>query len=335
MATSSWLDIPVGSHFSLANIPFGIISPPDSAEHHAAVAVGCYVLDLAIFSAENGFSSIGISSFDAKKVFSEPVLNDFAALGPSVHHHVRSYLRTLFLHNSPLSAHLQENPSLQKRCLFRMETVKNHLPMRIGDYTDFYAGVNHAYNVGVLFRGADKALQPNYTHLPVGYHGRASSVVISGTSVRRPWGQSLPNPSLEPKIPIFGPSTKLDFELELAAFICGGNEVGQPVAMAEAEQRIFGYVLMNDWSARDIQAWEYVPLGPFGSKNFATTISPWIVLAEALEPFRTVGMENTSTLSSYLVPTRPDTALNIDLKVDLTSKLLISQFHRPWPLLQP
>ncbi|KIW44408.1 fumarylacetoacetase [Exophiala oligosperma] len=319
MATPSWLDVPEGSHFSLANIPFGIISPPDSTERHAAVAVGSHVLDLAIFSAENGFAALESFSAHANNAFSLPVLNYFAALGRAVHREVRSYLRSMFLQDSPHAQILKNNESLRRRCLFRLDDVRTHVPMSIGDYTDFYAGANHAYNVGVLFRGANNALQPNYTHLPVGYHGRASSIVISGTPVRRPWGQVLQNAASDPKEPTFRPCAKLDFELELAAFVCTANPLGQPVTLAQAEENIFGYVLMNDWSARDVQAWEYVPLGPFGSKNFATTISPWIILADALEPFRTKGLENKSRLSPYLVPSRADTALDIDLQVDLTT----------------
>ncbi|KAJ0356138.1 hypothetical protein COL922a_014696, partial [Colletotrichum nupharicola] len=174
--------------------------------------------------------------------------------------------------------------------------------MQIGDYTDFYAGLNHAYNIGVLFRGPGNALQPNYKHLPVAYHGRASSVVPSGTPIHRPQGQILANPAADPKVPIFSPCKRLDIELELAFFVSQPNELGKPVHINNAEDHIFGVVLMNDWSARDIQAWEYVPLGPFNAKNFGTTITPWVVLIDALEPFRTTGIEpgNRDSLLPYL-----------------------------------
>jgi len=192
--------------------------------------------------------------------------------------------------------------------------------MHIGDYTDFYAGRNHAYNVGVLFRGPQNALQPNYTHLPVGYHGRASSVVVSGTPIRRPWGQILENPVAETKVPIFTPCRRLDIELELGAFVCRANKMGEPIPIAEAEDSLFGVVLMNDWSARDIQAWEYVPLGPFNAKNFGTSISPWVVLADALEPFLGNGLKNETELLPYLQEKRKENVYNIHLEVDLTTK---------------
>lgn len=191
--------------------------------------------------------------------------------------------------------------------------------MKIGDYTDFYAGLNHAYNVGVLFRGHQNALQPNYKHLPVGYHGRASTVRPSGVPVRRPCGQVHPHPGASE--PSFTSCKKLDIELELAAFLCKQNLEGTPIPIHESEQYIFGYVVMNDWSARDIQSWEYVPLGPFNSKNFATSISPWIVLADALEPFKTSSiLENSSQkcpLLPYLREKETKTHYNVQLFVDL------------------
>jgi len=191
--------------------------------------------------------------------------------------------------------------------------------MRIGDYTDFYAGINHAFNVGTLFRGADNALQPNYKHLPVGYHGRASSVVVSGTALHRPHGQILANPTAKPQVPMFSPSKKLDIELELAAFVSKSSKLGERIPAADAEEYIFGLVLMNDWSARDIQAWEYVPLGPFGSKNFGTVISPWVVLPDALAPYRTAALnaDDREELLPYLRESSRDTVYDIPLKVQL------------------
>ena len=195
-----------------------------------------------------------------------------------------------------------------------------HLPMAIGDYTDFYAGRHHAYAVGLMFRGPEDALQPNYTHLPVGYHGRASSIVVSGTPIRRPRGQIILDPAAQPKQPTTAPSRRLDIELELGCLIATPNEMGDAIDVNRAEDHIFGYVLLNDWSARDIQTWEYVPLGPFNSKNFASTVSPWVVLADALEPFRTRGVENETPLQDYLKEGREDTVFDIHLEVDLTSK---------------
>ena len=192
-----------------------------------------------------------------------------------------------------------------------------HMPMHIGDYTDFYAGKNHAFNVGCIMRGPDNALQPNYTHLPVGYHGRASSIVISGTPITRPNGQILENPAADPKVPTFSPCRRLDIELELGAFLCKDNAIGSPVPISEAADSIFGLVMLNDWSARDIQAWEYVPLGPFNAKNFGSTISPWVVLMDALEPFKTEGIKNETKLLPYLQE-KESGNYDIRLQVDLT-----------------
>lgn len=246
-------------------------------------------------------------------------LNAFAALGRPTHRKFREYLRDVFSEESGHSDVLKEKPDFQEECLIdtSKEKVKMHLPMRIGDYTDFFAGKHHAHKVGSMFRGAANALQPNYYHLPVGYHGRASSVVVSGTEIRRPLGQVLLGK--EPK-PVFTACRRLDIELELGCFLCKGNEMGEPVPISRAEEFIFGYVLMNDWSARDIQTWEYVPLGPFNAKNFGTTISPWVVLADALEPFMTTGIENEVEVLGYLKEGRKENVYDIKLEVDITSK---------------
>ncbi|KAI9812618.1 MAG: hypothetical protein M1827_004607 [Pycnora praestabilis] len=315
----SWFPIPRASHFSLSNIPFGIITTAASNQPHAAVAIGDHVLDLAAFSLGGGFS--GLPSFQSHlAVFSLPSLNVFASLGRPIHRDVRGYLQSILVEDSPHPHLLKENKSLQSQCLISIEEVQMHLPMQIGDYTDFYAGRNHAYNVGVLFRDPSNALQPNYNHLPVGYHGRASSVVVSGTQIRRPWGQILENPKAEPKIPDFTPCKRLDIELELGAFVCKANKMGDSVSIDEAEKSLFGFVLMNDWSARDIQAWEYVPLGPFNGKNFGTSISAWVVLADALDPFRGKGLENEVGLQNYLQEKKENNVYDIELEVDITTK---------------
>ena len=320
----SWLSIASNSPFSLANIPFGIISTSKSSSLRPAVAIGDYALDLSTFSSEGGFSKLTSIQKEHSTVFEQPTLNDFAALGRKVHAEVREYLQAVFTESGDHADVLQNNKELREKCLVKLTDVTNHLPMRIGDYTDFYAGLNHAFNVGVLFRGPENALQPNYTHLPVGYHGRASSVVVSGTKIRRPHGQILPAPGA--KEPTYAPCKRLDIELELAAFVCRANEMGSPITIDEADSYIFGFVLMNDWSARDVQAWEYVPLGPFNAKNFGTSISPWVVLSDALEPFRTKGQRAKGTLPTgaqmpellpYLVEKRADTAFDIDLTVTL------------------
>ncbi|EEH09572.1 fumarylacetoacetase [Histoplasma capsulatum G186AR] len=316
MTSASWHPIPRDSPFSLANIPFGIISTPASTNRHPAIAIGDYVLDLFTFASGGGFAQL--PSFQQHlDVFAQPTLNDFAALGRPVHRRVREYLQAIFQENTPYPELLKTNEPLKKSALILRKDVTNHLPLSIGDYTDFYAGLNHAYNVGVLFRGPDNALQPNYKHLPVGYHGRASSVIVSGQPIRRPNGQILSDPTITPKEPIFSPCKKLDIELELAVFVATGNQLGEPIPIDKAEDHLFGVVLMNDWSARDIQAWEYIPLGPFNAKNFATTITPWVVLMDALEPFRTQGLEPGKPLLPYLQEKKIENVYDIPLEVHL------------------
>ncbi|KAL1861203.1 hypothetical protein Plec18170_001718 [Paecilomyces lecythidis] len=315
---ASWLNIPRDSPFSLANIPFGIISTKASPSPVPAVAIGDHALNLSAFAASGGFSQLP-SIQQHLDVFKKPTLNAFAALGRPTHRVVREYIQAVFQADTPYPQVLKDNAAAQKESLVLRSEVTNHVPMQIGDYTDFYAGLNHAYNVGVLFRGPDNALQPNYKHLPVGYHGRASSVVPSGTPIRRPNGQILANPAADPKVPTFSPCKRLDIELELAAFVSKPNNLGEPVSIDEAEDHIFGLVLMNDWSARDIQAWEYIPLGPFNAKNFATTITPWVVLIDALEPFRAPGLEpgNRESLLPYLREKRAANAYDIRLEFEL------------------
>ncbi len=316
-----WIsDIDPKSDFSLANIPFGIVTTPADEAPHAAVAIGSYVLDLKVLTAAPGFGDVFPGLKDLRDVFAQPTLNEFAALGRSVHRQVRRSIQDLLSQDSEHASFLRDNSELRTRALLPQLSVRMHLPMAIGDYTDFYAGYHHAHAVGTMFRGPQNALQPNYTHLPVGYHGRASSIVVSGTPIRRPWGQIVIDPAAEPKAPTTAPSRRLDFELELGCFLATGNRMGEPIPIAEAEEHIFGYVLLNDWSARDVQNWEYVPLGPFNGKNFATTISPWVVLADALEPFRTTGIENTTPIQGYLKEARQDGVFDIQLVVDLTSE---------------
>ncbi|WYZ45956.1 hypothetical protein EsH8_IX_000181 [Colletotrichum jinshuiense] len=312
----SWLPIPPRSHFSLLNIPFGVISSKEKQAHRPAIAIGSHVLDLDAFAAGGGFEKATNVSSEQLRAFSQPTLNAFAELGRPLHRAVRLYLQEVFLDNTPHPEVLKKNEALKEASLKPISEVFLHLPFAIGDYTDFFAGRNHAHNVGVLFRGPANALQPNYSHLPVAYHGRASSVVVSGTPLRRPWGQALPVPGATE--PVFRPCARLDIELEMGMFISLPNSLGRPVSVNDADEHIFGYVLMNDWSARDIQQWEYVPLGPFNAKNFGTTISPWVVLADALEPFRTKGLENDVKLQQYLREDRYDNVLDIKLQVSLS-----------------
>ncbi|OIW24586.1 Fumarylacetoacetase [Coniochaeta ligniaria NRRL 30616] len=303
--------------FSLANIPFGIISTKAKPRPHAAVAIGSYACDLEVFSAHPDFYDYYFPALrDHHGVFSQPTLNAFAALGRQVHHEVRDTLKNMFTDGHPFS-HFLQVVGKTLMILVPLDSVKMHLPMQIGDYTDFYAGVVHATHVGTMFRGPENALQPNYKHIPVCYHGRSSSIVVSGTPVRRPWGQFVADPTKVPKQPETRPSQKLDFEVELGCFISRPNDMGMPIHIEDAEDHIFGYVLLNDWSARDIQAWEYVPLGPFNGKNFATTISPWVVLHEALKPFMTAGEPSDTELQPYLQETSRNNVFDIKLSADL------------------
>ncbi|TIA55394.1 Fumarylacetoacetase [Aureobasidium pullulans] len=316
MALKSWLSIAADCHFSLANIPFGIISTRTRPTPRPAIAIGDYALDLDQFSTHNGFAALSVIQ-PHQHVFSDTTLNAFAGLGRPMHTAVRKYLQSVFLETTPFPDILKDNTSVQEACLIPLKDVKNHVPMQIGDYTDFYAGLNHAFTVGELFRGASNALQPNYKHLPVGYHGRASSIVVSGTPVRRPLGQILEDPTAEIKKPILSACRKLDIELELGAFICKNNNMGEPIPIDEAPDYIFGVVLLNDWSARDIQAWEYVPLGPFTAKNFASSISPWVVLTDTLEPYRTSGLDNDVEVLDYLKEKSKNNVYDIKLEVEL------------------
>jgi fumarylacetoacetase len=316
---SSWIGVEADSDFSLANLPFGIISTVQDPSPRIGVAIGDVVLDLKTLSTHEGFAEVFPCLKGHENVFQQSSLNAFAALGRRAHREVRETLQEILSDKTQRPQFLKDNAQMREDVLIPQSRAKNHLPMEIGDYTDFYAGYHHAFAVGSMFRGPENALQPNYTHLPVGYHGRASSIIVSRTSICRPWGQILLDPTAETKQPMTAPSRKLDIEVELGCFIATPNKMGNPVPVESAEEHIFGYVLLNDWSARDIQTWEYVPLGPFNGKNFATTISPWVVLADALEPFRAEGIKNTAGLQPYLEDKKEQPVFDIELQVDLTS----------------
>ncbi|MFC8689648.1 fumarylacetoacetase [Brevibacillus porteri] len=276
----SFIEVDPESHFPIQNLPYGVFQPRSGGAPRIGVAIGEYVLDLSVLDDAGYFSQTSIAG---KEVFQQPSLNKFMALGRTAWKEVRTIIQQVLSSEEPT---LRDNEALRNVALLRQGDIDLLLPVQIGDYTDFYASKNHAENVGTMFRGKENALMPNWTHLPVGYHGRASSIVLSGTDVSRPQGQMKPSDATEP---LFGPSLQLDFELELGWFIGPGNKQGEPIAIEQAEDQIFGLVLVNDWSARDIQAWEYQPLGPFLAKNFATSISPWVVPLDALEPFRIEG----------------------------------------------
>ncbi|MCA8926583.1 MAG: fumarylacetoacetase [Alphaproteobacteria bacterium] len=287
----SWIETanaPDGD-FPLQNLPYGVYSRGEGPRR-CCVAIGDRVLDLAALEAAGVLDASGDGP-----VFDRPALNAFMALGPAAWAAVRARLTSLLRRDGDPA--LRESLDLKGKALVAMADADLHLPFQVADYTDFYSAKQHAFNVGVMFRGPENALPANYLHIPIGYNGRASSVVVSGTDFRRPLGQ-LKAP--EADAPHFGPSQRFDFELELGAVVGTPSTFGQPVSVAEADAMIFGFVLLNDWSARDIQAWEYVPLGPFQAKATATTISPWVVPRAALEPFRTVAPEREKPLLPYL-----------------------------------
>ncbi|HEX7937176.1 MAG TPA: fumarylacetoacetase [Paraburkholderia sp.] len=261
--------------FSIQNLPFGIFSDNSNDARRVGVAIGDEIVDLA------ALQTAGLLKLAAQAdVFARDALNDFIALGRDAWRDVRVQLSHLLARDT---ASLHDDAALRAKALVRRADARLHLPVQIPGYTDFYSSKEHATNVGSMFRDPKNALLPNWSEMPIGYNGRASSVVVSGTPVRRPNGQlKLP----DQERPVFGACRKLDIELETGFVIGGGNVLGEPIACADAEAHIFGMVLLNDWSARDIQQWEYVPLGPFNSKGFSTTISPWIVTLDALEPFR-------------------------------------------------
>lgn len=285
----SWIDVPKHSDFPIQNLPFGIfktryLSPV------AGVAIGNFVIDL-VYLHENGYlDGLGLPP----GIFNQRYLNAFIGLGRKKAGEVRQRISELLRQDND---ELKSNVAARELALIANEEVEMMLPVQVPNYTDFYSSMEHATNVGSMFRDPNNALLPNWKHLPVGYHGRASSIVVSGTPIVRPKGQMKPPNS---DLPVFGPTQKLDFELEIAFVTCSNTALGSTISAASAEENIFGLVLFNDWSARDIQAWEYVPLGPFLGKNFGSTVSPWIVTMDALEPFRTAGPKQEPTVLPYL-----------------------------------
>ena len=293
MPLKSFINILPDSDFPIENLPFGVFKPRDG-NARVGVAIGELILDLSVLEKRGFFSDVVAAAVlsgrnrnlppetaAATTLFASDALNAFMALGRPAWKKTRDILQNLL---STETATLRDNAELRAHAFHKQSEVTMQLPARIGDYTDFYSSYHHARNVGTMLRGPENALMPNWKWLPVAYHGRASSIVISGTEVKRPHGQTKPP---DAATPVFGSSKSLDFELETAFFIGPGNPLGQSVSIDQAEDHIFGIVLMNDWSARDIQTWEYQPLGPFLAKNFCTSISPWVVTLEALELFRT------------------------------------------------
>ncbi len=282
---TSWVAIPEQSDFSIYNLPFGIFTEGTSTKR-IGVAIGNQIADLYQIAALGYFDDLKIN----KEIFVNNYLNDFIDLGKPITNALRIKLQKLLSDtDSPLKN--------ESKILVNQSEVEMHLPVRIGDYTDFYSSIEHATNVGKMFRDPENALLPNWKHLPVGYHGRSSSIIVSGQNIHRPIGQTMPPDS---KTPVFKASSRMDFELEMGFIIGKNTALGQSIKTEEAENYIFGKVLFNDWSARDIQKWEYVPLGPFLGKNFASSVSPWVVTIEALEPFKVDGPKQDPAVLPYL-----------------------------------
>ncbi|MFA7445207.1 MAG: fumarylacetoacetase [Flavobacteriaceae bacterium] len=271
----SWIEVDKNSDFPIQNIPFGVFLNNNDIVT-VGTRIGDYAIDLNALYQLGYFEGIALTD----DIFLHDTLNAFISSGRKTWREVRNRIADIF---DASNTKLRDNEAHRKEVLFHVDEIEVQLPVQIGDYTDFYSSREHATNVGMMFRDPNNALLPNWLHIPVGYHGRSSTIVPSGVAVRRPLGQTLPNGETQP---VFGPSKLVDFELETAFITADANKMGEYIPVEEAEDHIFGIVLFNDWSARDIQKWEYVPLGPFLAKNFASSISPWIVTLDALEPFR-------------------------------------------------
>ncbi|NBP69242.1 MAG: fumarylacetoacetase [Cytophagia bacterium] len=297
----SWVEVPKGSDFPIQNLPFGIFKTKYLSAV-AGIAIGNHIIDL-VYLHENGYlDGLGLPS----GIFNQKYLNDFFALGRKMISAVRNRVSELLRHDND-----ELNVAVREIALIPMSEAQLLMPVRIGNYTDFYSSEEHATNVGSMFRDPKNALLPNWKHLPVGYHGRASSIVVSGTNLHRPKGQIKP---VDAELPLFSPSKKVDFELEVAFITCTETKLGSSITTQQAEEHIAGLVLFNDWSARDIQQWEYVPLGPFLAKNFGSTMSPWVVTLDALEPFRVNGPDQNPQVLPYLAY---QGARNFDIQLDV------------------
>lgn len=303
----SWVEIPQFSDFPIQNLPFGIFKT-NSRTPRASMAIGSSVIDLSVIAEAGLLDNTGVD----KKTLEQKTLNDFIAQGKTITNAVRLRVQELL---SEGNIELSSNKALKENALLKQRDIQMLLPVQIPNYTDFYSSREHATNVGSMFRDPANALLPNWLHLPVGYHGRASSIVVSGTPIHRPKGQTKADDAEKPS---FGPSRLLDFELEVGFIIGKETKLGESVPVDKAEEYIFGLVLFNDWSARDIQKWEYVPLGPFLAKNFGSTMSAWIVTLEALEPFRVESPKQEPEVLPYLRSSGKKN-YDIELQVDITT----------------
>ena len=312
----SWIEVSKDSDFPIQNIPFGVFLTRDDIIT-IGTRIGDFAIDLGALHQLGYFKDILLTD----DIFLQDTLNDFIADGRITWRLVRNRIAEIF---DEKNSELRDNAEHRTHIIFAMDEVEMQLPVDIGDYTDFYASKEHATNVGSIFRDPENALMPNWVHIPIGYHGRSSSIVPSGTAIRRPYGQTKP-PHLEK--PIFGPSKLVDFELEMAFITTDVNKLGKTITIDEASDYIFGLVLFNDWSARDIQGWEYVPLGPFLGKSFASTISPWIVTLDALEPFKTESPAQEPTPLPYLQQQGKqsyDVNLQVFIKPENSEETLVS-----------
>ncbi|MFC6859295.1 fumarylacetoacetase [Zunongwangia atlantica] len=285
----TWLDIPKDTDFPIQNIPFGVFLTRDDIIT-IGTRIGDFAIDLGALHQLGYFEGIPLTD----DIFLQDTLNDFISDGKKTWRLVRNRIAKIFDEKNETLKNNQEHRNV---VLFTLDEIEMQMPVQVGDYTDFYSSKEHATNVGSMFRDKENALLPNWLHIPVGYHGRSSSIVTSHIPIHRPKGQTMPEGAKEP---VFGPSKQVDFEMEMAFITTDANLLGEPIPVDEAEDYIFGMVMFNDWSARDIQKWEYAPLGPFLAKNFASSISPWIVTMDALEPFRTEGPKPEKELMSYL-----------------------------------
>jgi fumarylacetoacetase len=319
----SWIPVPPGSDFSIYNLPYGAFRPKDAPRSRLGIAIGDQILDLAAV-ADAGL----LTGICPPELLKAPVLNPFLAAGRDTWKRLRLRIASLLRTDSARDDSLR---NMKADAFFhKQRDVRMTLPVQIGDYVDFYSSIEHATNLGKLFRPDGEPLLPNYRHIPIGYHGRSSTVVIDGTRIVRPRGQTK-SPNMD--VPVFGPTRKLDIELEVGFITGPANKLGQPIPIDEARDHIFGLVLVNDWSARDIQAWEYQPLGPFLGKSFATTISPWVVTLDALDPFRVKGPRQEPQPLPYL-ETEERWAFDLRLAVDLSTERMRERGQRPVTIAQ-
>ena len=296
----SWVQYPEDHHFTIYNLPYGIFSTEELSPR-LGMAIGDQVVHMEALRIAGG-----ISAYDLGQTLLQHTMNDYIALGKSITVRIREDIQSQLCDPESILAR-------NSNCLISMSEVKMHLPVSIGDYTDFYSSKEHATNLGMMFRDPDNALLPNWLHLPVGYHGRSSSIVVSGTDIKRPSGQTKPVDGP----PVYGQTKRLDFELEMAFIVGAGNQLGRPISIDHADEHIFGMVIFNDWSARDIQKWEYVPLGPFLGKSFASSISPWVVTMEAMQPFAVKAPNQDPEVLPYL---QSESRKNYDLSLEVAIK---------------